>query len=309
MGNINGQLSASGDRYKPQRKDDIGVDLVYDALPVDQIHQGKVGKFTMKSSKLDGDLLQFLTDEDWMKMTDNDLLAAGFRMNKDNPYLDDQYYVDGYFHGKRQSEPLGSLNPRNGQYMDKPAAPCRVRAFIQATQKKNKKLFEKLPGCFEEGSSMRNLFEQGNQICDLEIQTRYGTGLYGDHLNWHVDTFNSMLHMTVTLHGKRILQAKTLTKDGSIKQYSMEQVPGDVYLSSPAAFQHCVGHQSLKRTDRIVAVQCRVLMTMEDYANIFKEYIGEPNRQVEAMENIAKLLMEESFLLPSLDEVQQELSG
>ena len=35
------------------------------------------------------------------------------------------------------------------------------------------------------------------------FQTHYGSGLVGDHLQWHVDSYNSTLHMAVALQGVR----------------------------------------------------------------------------------------------------------
>ena len=44
-------------------------------------------------------------------------------------------------------------------------------------------------------------------------------------------------------------------------------------------------------------------MTTEDYADVHKEFSQEPENKRKALYNIAKLLKEESFTLPTLEEV------
>ena len=57
----------------------------------------------------------------------------------------------------------------------------------------------------------------------------------------------------------------------------------------------------------MVAVQCRVLMTTEDYSNVYREFNEEPEKKREALDNIAKVLKEEKFSLPTLQEVKETL--
>ena len=116
-----------------------------------------------------------------------------------------------------------------------------------------------------------------------------------------------MLHMGVALHGVRTLHTKTVGDGGEIAKHSNTQVPGDIYLSSQAAFEHSVGHETIERKDRVIAIQCRVLMTVEEYANTHKEFIEKPQRKKEALDNIGKLLKDEHFCLPTLEEVKLTL--
>ena len=77
------------------------------------------------------------------------------------------------------------------------------------------------------------LAEKGNIFGDIAIQVRYGTEIIYEHVNWHVDTFNSMLHMGLSLQGTRKLYTKNIEEDKSSKVYCNPQMPGDVYLTSP----------------------------------------------------------------------------
>merc|ERR1712142_617956 len=198
---------------------------------------------------------------------------------------------EGYFHGRSEPNSIKSLNPRNGKNMNKPAGPARIRAFIQATRQKNEKLLAKVAACFDEKSSIRKLFESENIFCDIAIQIRYGSGILGQELQWHLDSFNSMLHMAVALHGVRTLHSKTKKENSNlVTKYENIQRPGDVYLSSPAAFEHAVGHNTVERGDRVVAMQCRVLVNMGELK--------------EGLDKIAAITKQKQFCLPNLQEVK-----
>ena len=284
----------------------------FEALPSGKVLNGEKAHFTIKTNKIDPDVLEFILEDEWLQKSDQQLLECGFNKTVDHPYLKNNFYFEGYFHGLEENTPITSLNPKYGQPMEKPAAPPRLRAFIRATQQKNQHLFRKVSECFEENSTMKQLVEQGNMFSDVSIQVRYGTGVKYEHVNWHVDGFNSMLHMALSLKGKRKLYSKKVEEDSSSKIYCNKQTPGDVYLSSPAAFMHAVGHNTFKRKDRIVAVQCRILMTTEDNENIHSECNMKPEDRFgkkalkmgerKALDNIAKLLEEQTFALPTLKE-------
>jgi len=68
-----------------------------------------------------------------------------------------------------------------------------------------------------------------------------------------------------------------------------------------------VGHETVKRKDRVVAIRCRILWTKEEALDIQREYLKEPEKMTEAMVNIAMILKEEKFLLPTFEEVKKIL--
>jgi hypothetical protein len=219
---------------------------------------------------------------------------------KDHAFLEDEHYMEGYFHGGRSREPVASLKPRDGQWMDKPAAPPRVRAFVQAIKGKNASLLASLAEALPSDGAMRRLLEEDGALMDIAIQVKYGSEVAGIHLAYHVDTFNSMLHLGVALAGCRTLYANHLTEEGATVKCASELPPGSVYLSSPVAFQHAVGHGKLARERRVVAVQCRVLMTPTDYKQLRAEEDGVPGD----LAALAEVLEREELELPSLQEVQ-----
>ena len=301
MGNT---LNNKKDKYKePQPEEEEPGE----PLSPGQIFRGKEGLFSIKTGTLDKDLLAFLANDDWLQKSDEELMEQGFRKTVDHPYLDNHHQTDGYFHARKESHSMPSLNPRDGQYMDKPASPDRIRAFIQATKEKNKSLFGKLASCFAENSTMWQLFVSGNALCDLEIQSRYGTGITGDHLSWHLDNYNSMVHLAMGLTGGRTLHTRTVGEDNKVTKHANILQPGDVYLSSPAAFQHAVSRENLDREDRVVALQCRLLMTLQEFADIHREFTEDVQKKREALDKIAHIMEVGEFCLPSLEEVKKTL--
>ena len=107
---------------------------------------------------------------------------------KDHPLLENEHYLEGYFHGRRGKETIKSLKPRDGQWMDKPAAPPRLRAlvqvfifslslssvlWVQATKAKNEELLTAIAETFPEGSAMKRLLDQGEALQDLSVQVRW----------------------------------------------------------------------------------------------------------------------------------------
>jgi hypothetical protein len=98
-------------------------------------------------------------------------------------------------------------------------------------------------------------------------------------LSWHTDSGASALHLSLTLDGARTLRLKrqrsrpldaaaaALGADGVAMMFEEERLTlrsGDVYFSSPSAFQHAVhllhgqGEEEEEEQEGAVAVQCRI---------------------------------------------------
>merc|ERR1719228_2796848 len=253
----------------------------YSPIPFGRLLDGKVGKFTVEVVQLEDQLISFLQEESWLAQSDEELLHSGFFKTKDHGLLENEIYMEGYFHGGQGKDSIKSLKPRDGQWMDKPAAPPRLRAFVQATAAKNQELLKEIAAIFSKGSTMRRLLDDGQAFQDIAVQVKYGESVKGGYLAWHVDTFNSVLHLAVSVKG------------------STELAPGSVYLSSPFAFRHAVGHEDINRESRIVAVQCRIGMTPDDYQMLLAE---QESLSLE-LESMSSLMQVRGFLLPTLEEV------
>jgi len=266
-------------------------------LSADHILTGSVAKYTVKLQNIEQPLLNFLLDDTWLSKTDEELLNAGFYdTSNPRPHL---HYMEGYFHGEKQSGSIRSLKPRNGESMEKPSAPVKIRAFIQAIKEKNRAIFNKLTECIPEKLAMRRLLEGDKALTDLVIQLNYGGPVLEDNIRYHVDTFNSMIHMGVSLAGERAFYTKHVKEDGDIIDYSSIQSPGVVYMSSPTAYKHGTGHKKITREDRVVAIMCRVLMTPEEYGDISRQ----KEEHESCLDSIAAVMKETEFILPTLEEV------
>merc|ERR1712047_18332 len=104
--------------------------------------------------------------------------------------------------------------------------------------------------------------------------------------------------MAASVKGTCTLYLQHLEGDKVVK-CATELAPGSVYLSSPFAFRHAVGHEDINRESRIVAVQCRIGMTPDDYQMLLAEQ-GFLSLELESM---SSLMQVKGFLLPSLKEV------
>ena len=148
----------------------------------------------------------------------------------------------------RTPDAVKSLNPRMGNDMMKPAAPTPLRAFISAFKEINAFWIEPaIKDTFIEKMDLKpQLFS------DFAVQIHFGDHIDSEHVVWHYDSVNSMLHLALSLHGRRALYYKPnsgmteLTNGlGECKDtargadYRVEwQDAGSAYLSSPYSFIH-----------------------------------------------------------------------
>jgi len=99
----------------------------------------------------------------------------------------------------------------------------------------------------------------------LSIQIHYGDRVSEQNLGWHKDSPNSALHLALSLKNKRALYVGEISENGEGKTYASLMTPGDVYFSTPTHIYHGVEYpQTENYDDRIVAVQCRILLAEEE---------------------------------------------
>jgi len=207
--------------------------------------------------------------------------------------------------------------PRLAKYGRSLRAPPRVLAFTDAFRKKNESVFgevleriERLGQkshdddlvalCKHFGAALK----EGRHLGIVEVQHRVGPAHNG---NPHVDGLTSLLHLAVTLGGRRSLRAKLAPrKDGGKDQefeHMVKLTAGDVYVSSPSTFNHTVIYEKSDFQDAMVALHMRFLFqvgSMSEHLN---------NRRDSAMHcvacAVADVLATASLALPNLSEVQK----
>ena len=76
--------------------------------------------YCVQQHQMEPELLAYLTQEDWLDKTDQQLLQEGFYKVSDNPYLENHHYMERYFHGCKEnlSIPSGSQPQAKGWPVD-----------------------------------------------------------------------------------------------------------------------------------------------------------------------------------------------
>ena len=141
----------------------------------------------------------------------------------DYPRLPGHIYYEGYFHGMPQGTPMHSFNPRTMVPFDKPAAPPVLRAFLAALRAANpswaaaleRKLralstvdassSKKQPAPNAMANMLANIVARGRMFSDLAVQVHCGDAVPDAMIGWHNDGPNSLLHLSITLAGRRTL--------------------------------------------------------------------------------------------------------
>ena len=133
-------------------------------------------------------------------------------------------------------------------------------------------------------------------------------------MGWHVDGGPSLLHMNITLFGKRVLKCKVLGKEVSDGAYDVEVLqdhlcPGSVYLSSPACCLHSVHYDSQPKE---AVNQPPNTLTIHLRSDLFRSRHGpsvfhKSNRLLAEVVApiVARHLASEPFQLPSMQEIDR----
>ena len=284
---------------------------------------------------LDADLHKYIVDNTpAFSCPESGMISLGFAKCIDYPFLPQHVYYEGYFHSCKDSEPIESLNPRNGRAFKKPPAPKALRALYVAFREKNKDILQEMmqrilelpePKPLEvEGGEKKekeeqedkeimddrkilaNMFDPDGElvICsDLAIQVHCGTTVIYEQIGWHRDTVNSMFHFAASIKGKRDLYSKLRERPDEPKStvYIDRLEAPNIYISSPTFFEHAVGYPEVSWEDRTIAIQARFLLT-RDLLNSIARMSNELKVQLSHV--IAEYLVT-GFELPSLQEVKE----
>ena len=104
-------------------------------------------RVAFRRAELSPELLAWLLEEEVLSAEPSRLLQLGFDACVDYPALSEHHYYEGYYHARGGGCPgdvdydpgfdaslpaKGSVHPRTGRNFDKPAAPPRLRAFVEA---------------------------------------------------------------------------------------------------------------------------------------------------------------------------------
>jgi hypothetical protein len=270
--------------------------------------EGRV-PLSLKKAQISPELLIYLRSNcDIFNASEKQIsLNSSFEKCIDYPTLPNHRYYEGYFHGEKTSLSVKTMNPRYGNIINKKAAPLPLRALCECVRRKlNSKIINALQNNNNQLSQyIKTYIEKGYAFSDLAIQIHSGDEVNEEHLGWHTDAPNSLLHMALTIgDGVRALHSKRCMTSTSPPDAVVQwQQPGNVYISSPACFEHAVQYKrALLWSNRIIAIQARFPQYDDTLLKTAMEANG--HHFLEFMENL-KLALSDDFEMPSLLDVQE----
>ena len=168
-----------------------------------------------------------------------------------------------------------------------------LRAIAELFRQQNEPWIENAMGGHPK---LLEIFSRGWHFADFAIQVHSGDEISDSDLGWHSDAPNSLLHLAFAVRGNRNLHS-IQTHSGQEEHIIHPQQPGDIYVSSPFAFLHAVEYPACAWADRIIAIQCRILMTPEDQAMLTDLAV--------VTETVTSALAPSEISLPSLSDVNR----
>jgi len=246
----------------------------------------------------------------------DDFERKGFEHCVDIKGLPGHRYMEGYFHAVpgHHGQTVPSIHPRWGYPMDRQPAPLQLLAFCAAFRQVNEEMLCSLQRALERISKRQGLAAvMQRQACfaDLSVQVHWGDEVPAEQAAWHVDAPNSFLHLALGLQGRRALLAqrrKVPRVPGQPRRQdgaeTLWQEPGAVYLSTPCCFPHAVQYPETTWEKRIIAVQCRLLLTHDELFAADKMQALDTDPHADLAQTIFHHLSTANLQIPSLVEVE-----
>jgi hypothetical protein len=204
-----------------------------------------------------------------------------------------------------------------------PVAPLELRAFMECLRERlTKKWFKprvrpNLLALAEKSSSelksgletLVEILDNGGMFSSLAVQVHYGDAITRQHLHWHTDWANSLLHLGMGVgKGRRGLHRKcamTANASGEAQDMVEWQEPGDAYVSSPKFFDHGVEFPKIDEwEDRVIAVQSRMLFSPKQHQSLLASRLNENEDFVMLWTEMMGALNEVLIELPRVHDVE-----
>lgn len=205
---------------------------------------------------------------------DGDWGRWGFHFSQKEPFLlkADWHSVDDW------GDELEIFVPRTNAMEAARRAPIRLLAFLEAFRGVNQncwhaivddlnRLKEKFEGDILRerliGFFLEEFREQGHFAA---VEAQAGPATQRKTMNWHRDGATGLLHMGITLRGRRRLQFRANAGDND--QWNVTMTAGHVYLSSPFLYDHQVSYEALEEGEDgpVLALMCRFGFLSEEDA-------------------------------------------
>ena len=280
----------------------------------------KVGRtpLVMFRSSLDDVVLERFWQYAMFSCSENELNSFKGLENRVKPPI---YIYEGYFHSLPTKETVFSRNPNPTIAIDfnKPAADIFLRAFYETFRRINADIFLKLKEDLIESAVSRVPNNPESDICygftkwidkgyiagDLSIQIHYGQNNDAKFKSaWHTDALNSLLHLAITIRGKRILHSfRSNTTNGLPVEILEAQMPGGIYLSSSTLMKHAPQFFDTNYETRVIAIHARILYTTEEMKSFSRNITDEGWNHLTTI--IANTLASNDIKIPNIKEIEK----
>eukprot|EP00930_Biecheleria_cincta_P097161 TRINITY_DN88884_c0_g1_i1.p1 TRINITY_DN88884_c0_g1~~TRINITY_DN88884_c0_g1_i1.p1 ORF type:complete len:433 (+),score=61.15 TRINITY_DN88884_c0_g1_i1:35-1300(+) len=209
---------------------------------------------------------------------DGDWGRWGFHFSQKEPFL---LKADWHSVGDWGDE-LHIFVPRTNAMEAVRRAPTRLLAFLEAFREVNQncwnaivddlcKLKEKFEGDLLRERLLEFFLEEFREQGHFAaVEAQAGPVTQRKTMNWHRDGATGLLHMGITLRGRRRLQFRARADDRD--EWSVTMTAGDVYLSSPFLYDHQVSYEPMvedgdqDEDGPVVALMCRFGFLSEEDA-------------------------------------------
>ena len=247
----------------------------------------------LKQFSLDPDVRSFICDNLKSYHTDNPQVFSSYEYSN---LVKNHKYCEGYFQCSYNGD-LASVDPH---FLDaniqKSRAPSPLCAFVKAFKLLNEHTLQQMIN----GTILdeMNLF---NKLCScVSYQIHYGTGVSKKYIQWHRDCHNSMFHLALTVKGTRYLHYQLNNKYMILKQQ-----PGDFYIASSNVILHGVRYPTVSQQNSIVAIQCRIELTKEEYDKLCID----DNKCIQDTSKIAKVILANKIVVPKLNDILKQIEN
>eukprot|EP00416_Gambierdiscus_australes_P017562 CAMPEP_0171080780 /NCGR_PEP_ID=MMETSP0766_2-20121228/16083_1 /TAXON_ID=439317 /ORGANISM="Gambierdiscus australes, Strain CAWD 149" /LENGTH=322 /DNA_ID=CAMNT_0011538051 /DNA_START=1 /DNA_END=969 /DNA_ORIENTATION=- len=275
--------------------------------------------FAMLRGALQQDLLAYLLDRAPFNAVSEDAhmaLRRKYRMAKEK-FEGRAAFVKADWHTvPGLPEVTDVFIPRHGARGPALRAPDHITAFAAAFRAVNASVWEALAARLRSGLAPRgkeeleglggffaDALDKGQHFGVAELQHFWGEGFDG---KMHVDGTTSTLHLAVSLSGKRRLHVRSaLNKTAPECQHDVyEMLPGDVYLSSPATFQHQVSYPTCDFKNAMASLHMRFLFEPHWWLKKWVNHTRDMDMR-EVHSAVADVLRNHQIRLPTLVEVKE----
>jgi hypothetical protein len=223
-------------------------------------------------------------------------------------------YNEGHFHALDMNRPVDTFHTAMHRIERRTkAVHPTIRSFMIATRRCNEEACNVLIQDLETmklfhsdfakiRDTLCSAFKSQHMFADINIQFHEGERItYPHDVIHHEDLLNSLIHLSLSIQGERDLYVHSSSDD--VKKYTLK--PPHTYISSPCKYMHGVAYPECQKTDRIIAVQSRILF----HDNVFKSggtfYDWTSEQNVRDMRQVYQFVNKfmRSFKLPTFDQL------